>query len=153
VRYEPRPYSIWSSPDPTASLDRLCEAALYGQLVHYPNPSIRPDRVSSVRVFGKSLHMLAAGWAAAVTWLWFAALQQAVNLTGVIPADYALHTVAVGVVCGLALEAVAMIVVRFTGGAPLRVLQREEWRHAFWWSLVPNVLLLATAYLMVRAAM
>jgi hypothetical protein len=120
--------------------------------VHYPNPLIRRDRVSSVRVFGKSLHMLAAGWAASIAWLWVAAVQQQLHRTGALPTDLGLSLVAIGVVSGVLLEVVALCVVKFTGAAPLRIVQREEWRHAFWWSFIPNVLLLATAYLMIASA-
>ena len=121
-------------------------------VVHYPNPSIRRERVSSVRVFGKSLHMLAAGWAASIGWLWVAAVNQQLQRTGTVPGDFGLSLVALGVLSGIVLEITALYVVKLTGAAPLRILQREEWRHAFWWSLVPNALLLAAAYLMVASA-
>jgi len=120
--------------------------------MHYPNPSIRRDRVSSVRVFGKSLHILAAGWAAAIALLWLAALRQWLQRNGVLPSDLGLSLVSVGMMSGLILEMIALYVVRLTGTAPLRVLQREEWRHAFWWSAVPNTLLFATVYLMIAPA-
>jgi hypothetical protein len=121
-------------------------------LVHYPTPSIRRDRVSSVRVFGKSLHLLAAGWAASVAWLWVATVQEQLLRTGAMPGDFGLSLIELGLVSGLVLESVALCVVKLTGAAPLRILQREEWRHAFWWSLIPNVLLLTSAYLMAPTA-
>jgi hypothetical protein len=121
-------------------------------LVHYPDPSIRRDRVSSVRVFGKSLHMLAAGWAAAVACLWIAGLRELLMKNGALPPDLGVSLVSLGLMSGVVLEIVALFVVRLTGTAPLRVLQREEWRHAFWWSFVPNSFLLATVCLMLASA-
>jgi hypothetical protein len=113
---------------------------------------VDPNKPSSVRVFGKSLHFLTAGWVGAVGWLWFAGLEQYVLRNGSAPADFGLSTLAMGVVSAIAIEAAAIGCVRWTGRAPHRWLERQEWHHAFWWSAVPNLLLLATVYLMIVAA-
>lgn len=106
-------------------------------------------RTSHVRVFGKSLHLLAAGWFLAVGWLWMAELRIHVRRHDVLPPDYAAATLATGTISALVLEALAILVVRWTGAASTPLLQRREWHHAFWWSVFPNVLLLYTAYLLI----
>ena len=45
---------------------------------------------SAVRVFGKSLYMLAGGWAASILWLWLVGLRQHVVRFGTTPDDFAL---------------------------------------------------------------
>jgi hypothetical protein len=104
---------------------------------------------SSIRVFGKSLHVLAAGWTVSVAWLWLAELRQHVRRHDVLPPDYAVATLITGTVAALILEAVAVLFVRWTGGAASSTLERREWHHAFWWSAFPNVMLLYAVYLMV----
>lgn len=106
---------------------------------------------SSVRVFGKSLHLLAAGWMAAMAWLWLAALNQALLRRGAVPEDFGASMLIGGLLSALAIEAVAVMVVRWTGRAPRPGLERREWHHAFWWSAVPNALLFTTVYLMIEA--
>jgi hypothetical protein len=39
---------------------------------------------------------------------------------------------------------------KMTGRAPSPALERREWWHAVWWSLVPNALLLATVWVMLQ---
>lgn len=138
--------------DLAATLDRISEAALFGlPLIHLPMP-FDPTRPSAVRVFGKSMHVLALGWMIAVVWLWVAGVQQHMLREGGMPADYGLPLLAFGAVIGMVLEAAALPVTRWTGRAPNQTLERREWRHAFWWSLVPNAMLWATVYLMIASA-
>ena len=106
---------------------------------------------SSVRIFAKSLHWLAAGWMAAIAWLWVAGLNQSMLRRGVVPENFDASTLAAGIVSALIIEAVAMLMVRWVGRAPRPGLERREWKHAFWWSAVPNAMLLATVYLMIEA--
>jgi hypothetical protein len=106
---------------------------------------------SSVRVFGKSLHWLAAGWVASIAWLWMAMVNQSLLRRGEMPEGFGLSTLVMGLVSALAIEAVAVIFIRWTGRAPRAGLERREWRIAFWWSAVPNVLLLLTVYLMIES--
>jgi hypothetical protein len=107
---------------------------------------------SGVRVFAKSLHLLAAGWLLSVLWLWVATVQQSFARQGAMPEGYGIGTLVSGGVSALVIEAAARALVRWSGSAPGRHLERREWHHAFWWSLVPNLLLLGTAYLMILSA-
>lgn len=104
---------------------------------------------SSVRVFAKSLHWLAAGWMASIMWLWLAGLRQHVMRMGMLPDDMGASMLAAGIMSAIAIEGTALVLVRWTGRAPRPGLERREWQHAFWWSFVPNLFLLATAYLMI----
>jgi hypothetical protein len=106
---------------------------------------------SSVRVFAKSLHWLAAGWTAAIAWLWLAGLRQHLLRRGAFPDDYGAATVIGWLLSAAAIEGAAILIVRWTGRAPRAGLERREWRHAFWWSVVPNALLLATVYVMIES--
>lgn len=106
-------------------------------------------RPSAVRVFGKSLHVLAIGWALAVAWLWMAELRQHLQRHDVLPADFAAATLATGILATLALEALAIVFIRWTGAAGTPSVQRREWGHAFWWAVFPNALLLYAAYVMI----
>lgn len=107
------------------------------------------ERPSALRVFGKSLRMLAVGWALTVGWLWIAELRQHVRRHDALPTDYALATLATGTVAGLVLEGLAAIWMRWTGTAGTEALQRREWQHAFWWAVFPNAMLLYAAYIMI----
>ena len=73
---------------------------------------------SSVRVFGKSLHWLAAGWTVAIWWLWLASLNQSLLRRGVMPDNYGASILVAGLLSALAIEAVAILFVRWTGRAP-----------------------------------
>lgn len=106
-------------------------------------------RPSGVRVFCKSLHMLAGGWAASVLWLWLVGLRQHVDRFGTAPADLAMPLVIVGAVPAVALGLIARSFGRLAGVSATTVEDAREWRHAFWWALLPNLFLLATAYLLI----
>ncbi len=106
---------------------------------------------SSVRVFGKSLHWLAAGWTVAIWWLWLASLNQAMVRRGVMPDNYGASILVAGLLSALAIELVAILFLRWTGRAPRPGLERREWRMAFWWSAVPNAMLFLTVYVMIEA--
>jgi hypothetical protein len=105
--------------------------------------------VSSMRVLGKSLHLLAAGWTVSVAWIWLAELRQHVRRHDVLPPDYAMATIITGTIAALILEAIAVVFVRWTGSAAVATVERREWHHAFWWAAFPNVMLLYAVYLMV----
>ena len=105
--------------------------------------------LSSIRVFGKSLHLVAAGWTISVVWLWMAELRQHIRRHDVLPPDYAMATLVTGTVAALILEGIALGFVRWTGSATTRTVERREWHHAFWWAVYPNVMLLYAVYLMV----
>ena len=104
---------------------------------------------SAVRVFGRSLYMLAAGWAASVLWLWLVGLRQHVDRFGTTPDDFAVSLLLAGAIPALALALLAHSCAKLTGGAPSALQEKHEWRHAFWWALLPNLFLLATACLLI----
>jgi hypothetical protein len=136
-----------------ATLDQLAEAAFFGlPLIDLSPMRADPTRPSSVRVFGKSLHMLTLGWALAVLWLWAAGLQQSVLRDGGVPPDYGLRTLALGALSAGVMESLALWITNRIGRAPSRLLERREWHHAFWWSFFPNLMLWATVYLMIVAS-
>jgi hypothetical protein len=107
---------------------------------------------SAVRVFGRSLYMLAAGWAVSVLWLWLVGLRQHVDRFGTTPDDFAVSLLFAGAIPALALALLAHSFGKLAGGAPSALQEKHEWRHAFWWALFPNVFLLATAYLLIFGA-
>ena len=107
-----------------------------------------PTRPSALRVLEKSLHVLSVGWGVSVGWVWVAQLQMSISRFGVPPADYAVGTLIGGVFPAAAVELMAVLLDRWMVTAPGRADPRREWHHAFWWTLVPNLLLLGTAYLM-----
>ena len=107
------------------------------------------ERHSHVRVFGKSLHLLAAGWLVSMGWLWLDEIRLHIRRHDVVPPDYALATLLTGTLSAIVLEVLALLVVRWTGHAATPALQRREWHHAFWWSAFPNVLLLYTVYILI----
>ena len=107
-------------------------------------------RPSAVRVLGKSMYVLAIGWLASIGWLWVATLQQNLLRRGAFPPLYALDTLAGGVMPALLMAAIGWLFAKLTGRAPSNRLERREWGHAFWWSLVPNALLLFTVWVMLQ---
>lgn len=107
-------------------------------------------RTSAVRVFGKSMHTLSAGWMAAVAWLWIAEVQQQLLRNGAWPPAYGARTAMSGLLPASLLALAGFICHQWTGAAPTRALQRREWWHAVWWSAVPNLLLLGTVWVMIQ---
>jgi hypothetical protein len=109
-----------------------------------------PSAPSSVRVLGKSMFVLAAGWLGAVGWLWWETLQQHQLRSGAFPELYAADTIAGGIVPALVMAVIGWLFARFAGRAPYAELERREWWHAFWWTLTPNALLLVTVWVMLQ---
>ena len=72
---------------------------------------------SSVRVFAKSLHVLAAGWIVAVGWLWLAGVRQSLARHGAWPDEDALSILAAGGLPALALAATARWLGRVPAGS------------------------------------
>jgi hypothetical protein len=106
---------------------------------------------SAVRVFAKSMHLLAAGWFLSIGWLWIAGVQQHIRRREVWPPNYGADILIEGLLSAVAIEIAAIVFVRWTGSAPDPALERREWVHAFWWALYPNVMLLITVYVMLEA--
>jgi len=105
--------------------------------------------ISSARVFGKSLHWLAAGWTIAVVWLYAAQIQRGWLIDPLLPTNYHAETLLEGLLPAVVVEIMAIMSSLLTGPAPTRALERREWVHAFVWSLFPNVMVLYTVYLIV----
>jgi hypothetical protein len=104
---------------------------------------------SSVRVFAKSLHWLAAGWATAVVWLCIAQIRRGWLLDPLTPTDFHMDTLIEGILPALLVEVTAFFVVAWAGAAPTPSIEWREWKIAFVWSLLPNCLVLYTLHLMV----
>ncbi|OFW31537.1 MAG: hypothetical protein A3H97_03395 [Acidobacteria bacterium RIFCSPLOWO2_02_FULL_65_29] len=83
-----------------------------------------------------------------VCWLWVAQVQMNISRYGAPPANYAVGTLLEGVFPAALVELMAAWLARWMVTAPGWADPRREWHHAFWWTLVPNILLLGTAYLM-----
>jgi hypothetical protein len=133
-----------------AVLDRaFLTASLPGLHQHV---MIDPNAPSAVRVFAKSMHVLAVGWVAAVAWLWIASLQQHFLRHGFSPDNYGLDTVVSGLIPAAIIALSGVAITRWAGHAPNKFLQRREWWHAFWWSFVPNALLFITVWVMIQEA-
>jgi hypothetical protein len=108
-------------------------------------------RTSAIRVLGKSMYVLSAGWLVSVAWLWIAGLQQHVLRHYEAPPNYAMSMMMTGgVVPALLLALSGWIVDRWAGPAPSRSLTVREWVHGFWWSFVPNAMLLITVRVMIQ---
>ena len=105
-------------------------------------------RPSSIRVLAKSLHLLAVGWLVCVCWLWVAQIRLQLRRFDAPPEGYAVSTLIEGVIPAMAIEVTAIALARWISRVPGRSDPRREWHHAFWWTVVPNLLLLGTAYLM-----
>jgi hypothetical protein len=131
-----------------AVLDRALLTASFPRL--HEHVMLDPHAPSAIRVLAKSLHMLAAGWIASIAWLWLAALQQHVLRHGMAPDDYAVPTVVAGLIPAVAMALIGAAIAKWAGRAPNKFLQRREWVHAFWWSAVPNALLLITVWVMIQ---
>ena len=48
------------------------------------------------------------------------------------------------------MSAVGWLFAKVCGPAPYRALERREWWHAFWWTLMPNLLLAVTVWVMLQ---
>lgn len=93
---------------------------------------------SSVGVFAKSLHLVALGWIVSLGYLWLS-LRQTFVLD--------LRTILLAIVPLLFVEGLAWSTTRWSEWTPGRLQYEAEWRRAFWWSLLPNLLLLAALLL------
>jgi hypothetical protein len=111
---------------------------------------IDPSKPSGIRVFGKSLFMLAAGWGLAVAALAQSAVRPEVFGLSLWPSIHPLDTIALGIVPALLMVLGGWAWGRITGRAPYRELELREWRHAFGWCIVPNTMLLATTWLILN---
>jgi hypothetical protein len=105
---------------------------------------------SNTRIFAKSLHWLAAGWAIAVLWLCWAQIQR----SHLFSADVNYHvdtfgTLVEGVIPALVIEVFAFFTIALIGKAPTGELERREWWYAFVWSLFPILMIFYTVYMMV----
>lgn len=101
-----------------------------------------PSKPSGVRVFGRSMFVIAAGWLLASGWLGVSALQQ----PGLSAHHFAPASIAAALVPALLMVLVGYGVGRYAGRARYAELNWREWRHAIWWSVVPNALLLSTVW-------
>jgi len=119
-------------------------------MTHYAYLMVAAPRTSAVRVFGKSMHTLAAGWIISVAWLWIAEVQQHLLRQGVAPPGYALNTLVLGLIPAALIALTGRMINRWAGPAPDNSMQRREWWHAFLWSVVPTALLLATVWVMIQ---
>jgi hypothetical protein len=111
---------------------------------------IAAPRTSAVRVFGKSMHTLAAGWIVSVAWLWIAEIQQHLLREGVAPPGYALNTLVLGLIPAAMIAVVGKMINRWAGPAPDDAMQRREWWAAILWSVVPTAMLLVTVWVMIQ---
>jgi hypothetical protein len=134
------------------------EAALDAALLTASLPGLHqhvvrdPNAPSAVRVLGKSMYMLAAGWVASVAWLWIAGIQQHLLRHGTAPEGYSLSTALNGLIPAALIAVAGIAIDRWAGHAPNKWLQRREWIHGFWWAFVPNALLLFTVWVMIQEA-
>lgn len=110
-------------------------------------------RPSGIRVLEKSLHLLATGWLVCVCWLWVAQIRLHLRRFDTPPEGYAAATLIEGAIPALAIEVTAIALAKLISMVPGPEDSRREWRDAFWWALVPNLLLLGTAYLMLLEGM
>ena len=97
------------------------------------------------------MHFLAAGWFLSIGWLWVAGIQQHIRRRGGWPPDYGAPILIEGLISTVVMEILAILFVRWAGGAPDRALERREWIHAFWWSVFPNFMLFVTVYVLLEA--
>jgi hypothetical protein len=137
-------------PGDWLSFESALDAAFLRSLPNLHEHVIDPNAPSGVRVFGKSMHVLAAGWLLSVGWLWIATVQQHIDRQGSAPDRYAIETLIGGVFPAAMIWLVGIVIERWAGRAPNKWLQRREWIHAFWWSAVPNALLLFTVWVMLQ---
>ena len=107
-------------------------------------------RPSAIRVLVKSLHLIAAGWLLSVAWLWLSQIQINVSRFGVPPEGYALSTLIEGIFPAALIELAALRLDDFVKKVSGTEDRWREWHHAFWWALVPNLLVFGTVYLLIN---
>ncbi|MDR1989879.1 MAG: hypothetical protein LBQ09_06565 [Acidobacteriaceae bacterium] len=113
--------------------------------------SIAP-RTSHIRVFGKSMFTLSAGWLVSVTWLWYSEFHLYLFRHGTPPPGYDVGTVLGGIPPALLLALGGWIIRRLAGPASSSSIESREWWYAFLWSVIPNALLVATVWVMIQEA-
>lgn len=106
---------------------------------------------SSVRVFAKSLHILAVTWAISVAVIWVVQIRHDQRLAPDRPLDIHLETILECLIPALALELSAVGIERWAG-PPRGDDSSREWVHALFWSVLPIVMLLETVYLLIWPA-
>lgn len=109
-------------------------------------------RTSQIRVFGKSMYTLAAGWIGAIGWLWLAEMQLHLQRHGVPPPEHGVRTLALGVPTALLLALGGWAIGRMAGRAPDPRIEQREWWYSVLWSAVPNALLFFTVWVMIQEA-
>jgi hypothetical protein len=115
-------------------------------------PAMTSKRPSGIRVLAKSFHLLAVCWLGCVCWLWVAQIRLQLRRFDTPPEGYAVSTLIEGAIPAVAIEVMALALAKAISMVPGSADPSGEWRHAFWWTVVPNLLLLATAYLMILEA-
>ena len=100
-------------------------------------------------MLAKSLHLLAACWLVCVCWLWVAQIRLQFRRFDTPPEGYAVSTLIEGAAPLAAIEIMAIALAAAIGTVPGSADSGREWLHAFWWTVVPNFLLLGTTYLMI----
>jgi hypothetical protein len=132
------------------SFEAVLDRALLTASLPHLHVMIDPHSPSAVRVLAKSMHAFAVGWIVSVGWLWIATVQQHLLRRGVAPDAYALNVVLGALIPAALLACVGYAIDRWAGRAPSRRVHRREWHHAFWWTLMPNALLLVTIWVMIQ---
>jgi hypothetical protein len=107
-------------------------------------------KTSHIRVFGKSMFTLSAGWIVSVAWLWYAEIDQHIVRHGAPPPEYGAATLQGGIAPAVLLAIGGWIVRRLAGPAPHSATEWREWWYSFLWSAVPNALLFITVWVMIQ---
>ena len=102
---------------------------------------------SSIRVFGKSLRLIAVGWILCIAAL--VAEQLRVAYRRDVSADVGFEMFLMLVIPALVLEWGSAAIAKLGGASPDPLHHRREWIHAMWWALFPIVMLFFTLYIMV----
>ena len=107
----------------------------------YPSSYVALTHPSFVRVFAKSLHLLAIGWVLSVAYMWVSLREtggsSAIDVRTVVFAAAPLFFV----------EALAW----WTNAWPVRAPRNGEWGQAFLWSIVPFLMLFGTCFLILNS--
>jgi hypothetical protein len=92
-----------------------------------------------VRVFAKSLHLIAAAWIATLAFLWIAIEHNQADGLGMLVRT---------AIPALAIETLALSVDHWTKAVGnFARSHQHEWEHALAWAIVPIILLIGTAFL------